>query len=77
MGSCFKLTQAKYHQITRKNLAYCSAVAWGGAGGASLLVSDECVSTKLGVTENFVSSLYLLIYLYIYISIYISLYISI
>ena len=27
-------------------------------------VSDECVSTKLGVTENFVSSLYLLIYLF-------------
>ena len=24
-------------------------------------LSDECVSTKLGVTENFVSSLYLLI----------------
>ena len=26
-----------------------------------LILSDECVSTKLGVTENFVSSLYLLI----------------
>ena len=25
------------------------------------ILSDECVSTKLGVTENFVSSLYLLI----------------
>ena len=25
------------------------------------LLSDECVSTKLGVTENFVSTLYLLI----------------
>ena len=24
------------------------------------ILSDECVSTKLGVTENFVSSLYLL-----------------
>ena len=33
-------------------------------------LSDECVSTKLGITENFVSSLYLLlinIYIYIYI----------
>ena len=27
----------------------------------SIILSDECVSTKLGVTENFVSSLYLLI----------------
>ena len=27
----------------------------------SILLSDECVSTKLGVTENFVSSLYLLL----------------
>ena len=35
------------------------------------ILSDECVSTKLGVTENFVSSLYLLlIYIYIYIYIY-------
>ena len=25
------------------------------------MLSDECVSTKLGVTENFVSSLYLLL----------------
>ena len=27
------------------------------------VLSDECVSTKLGVTENFVSSLYLLLLL--------------
>ena len=27
----------------------------------SEILSDECASTKLGVTENFVSSLYLLI----------------
>ena len=34
------------------------------------ILSDECVSTKLGATENFVSSLYLFhIYIiYIYIS---------
>ena len=29
------------------------------------ILSDECASTKLGVTENFVSSLYLLIQIYI------------
>ena len=28
----------------------------------SIILSDECMSTKLGVTENFVSSLYLLMY---------------
>ena len=28
---------------------------------SSFFLSDECVSTKLGVTENFVSSLYLLL----------------
>ena len=31
----------------------------------SKILSDECASTKLGVTENFVSSLYPIIYNFI------------